>query len=99
MQAAFLRALGRKQRSMKVPMMGSLCIGNREVAWMLVGACRVGLVGKWTFSCSAWFWVHRRGATQGQDGKEWVWGPCDNIQRGATCAGEVKGHLRGWGEC
>ena len=31
------------------------------------------------------FWVHRRGATQGQGG-EWARGPCDNVQGGATCA-------------
>ena len=60
----------------------------------------VVLVGKWTFSRSAWFWVHRRGATQGQGGEEWARGPCDNVQGGgAACAGEVNGRRRGWGEC
>ena len=40
------------------------------------------LVGKWTFSWSAGFWVHQRGATQGQGGEEWARGLCDNVQGG-----------------
>ena len=38
MQAALHEHWAGKRRSMKVPMMGLLCIGNREVARMPVGA-------------------------------------------------------------
>ena len=96
MQAAFALALSRQTEVHESPPDGVVMHGDREAARMPVGARQVS--GWWESGPSAA--VHGFECTGEaplkQDGEECARGPCDNVQRGATCAGEVKGRQRGW---
>ena len=59
----------------------------------------VVLVKKWTFSQSAWFWVHRGGPLRVRVARSGRRDRATTYRGGATGAGEMNGRLREWGEC
>ena len=99
-QAAFARALSRRTKVHEVPLMGWLCVGNREAARMPVGARWVSCwwesgpsAGVHGFGCTGEGPLRVRAARSGGGDRATMY------KGGVTCAGKVNGRLRGWGEC